>query len=232
MRCVLAIITARGGSKRLPGKNLIALAGKPLIDYTIAAACGAHSLYAIALSTDSPEIARHATTLGVAIPALRPPEFAQDASPLVDALRHALLAWESDFGRADAVVALQPTSPFRTSAQIDDAVTLFESSGADTVTAVRPVADHPWWTWVSAGDFIQPMYPDRMVTERSALTPVFVESGAIYVIRRDLIVSGQIYGDRVVPYPTDAMTSVDIDTAEDLAWAEFLLARRDVPGAR
>jgi CMP-N-acetylneuraminic acid synthetase len=141
------------------------------------------------------------------------------------------MAWEAHHGRADAVVALQPTSPFRTGAQIDDAVALFESSGADTVTAVRPVTDHPWWTWVAAGNHIEPLYPDRMSAERGALAPIMVETGVIYVVRRDLILSGRIHGRRVVPYPTDATTSVDIDTAEDLAWAEFLLARRGLPGA-
>ena len=207
-RRYLAIIPARGGSKRIPGKNLRRLGGKPLIAYTIAASQSSRRLTAVVVSTDHAGIARFAAAAGADPQGLRPARLARDSSPTVDALRDALRKYESAHGRVDAVVVLQPTSPFRTAAHIDAAVARFESSGADTVTSVRPAHDHPCWAWKAAGRLIRPYHSWRKAALPSARLPaVYMENGAIYVIDRALIARGRFYGRRVVPFVMDAISS-------------------------
>lgn len=228
----LGVIPARGGSRRLPGKNLIPLGGRPLIDYTIAAARASRRLTAVVVSTDSPRIARHAAARGVDPQGLRPAALARHTSPTAGALRDALRKYEAAHGRVDAVVVLQPTSPFRTAAHIDAAVARYESSEADTVTSVRPVRDHPYWAWLPCGRRIRPYHSKRKASLPEArLPPVYMENGAVYVVARSLVARGEIYGRRVVPLVMDGNSSVDIDEAEDLWWAEFLLRRMRRAGA-
>jgi CMP-N,N'-diacetyllegionaminic acid synthase len=224
----LGVVPARAGSKRIPGKNLATLGGKPLIDYTLNAALRSRRLGATVVSTDSVAIAERARALGVMVPELRPAEIAGDHSPVVAALQHALAAFERTGPRVDAVVLLQPTSPFRTSEDIDRAIELFERSGADTVTAVRPARDHPYWTWRERDTLIEPFFSlTEMAMDRHVLPPAYAENGAVYVIKRELVLAGQIYGARIVPYAMAQAASVDVDTPLDLAWAEFLLGRAD-----
>ena len=231
----LGVVPARAGSKRIPGKNLVALGGIPLIDYTLKAAAAARRLGAVVVSTDSEAIAARARSLSAVVPELRPAEIAGDLSPVVAALQHALAAFERTGSRVDAVVLLQPTSPFRTPEDIDRAIELFEREGADTVTAVRPSQDHPYWVWRERGETIVPFFSQAEISmDRSALPKAFTENGAVYVMRRELVDAGRIYGARVVPYVMDVLDSVDIDTPADLEWAEHLLrnAGSGVRGAR
>lgn len=224
----LGVIPARGGSKRIPGKNLVLLAEAPLIEYTLRAAKASQRLSAFVVSTDSPAIADYARAQGCRVPGLRPTEIAGDRSPVVQALQHAVAAYEGECSiRVDVVVLLQPTSPMRVGADIDRAIDIFESSGADTVTAVRPVHDHPYWSWRDAeGGMLAPFHTLReMSMDRKDLPAAYAENGAAYVIRRELIDAGRIYGDRVAPCPMDDVASIDVDTPLDLAWAEFVLSR-------
>ena len=221
----LGVIPARAGSKRIPGKNLVGLGGVPLIDYTLKAAAAARRLSAVVVSTDSETIAAHARERSAVVPELRPAAIAGDRSPVVAALQHALACFERTGERVDAVVLLQPTSPFRTHADIDRAIEIFERDAADTVTAVRPSQDHPYWAWGRRGATIVPFFSQaEMDMDRSDLPPAFTENGAVYVMRRELVDSGRIYGSRVIPYVMNALDSVDIDTPHDLEWAEYLLA--------
>lgn len=221
----LGIVPARAGSKRLPGKNLALLDGIPLLDYSVRAAQASERLQAVVVSTDSEAIASRARSLGASVPELRPPALSGDHSPIADVSRHALNGYERQAdGGVTAVVLLQPTSPLRTGTDIDRAIELFERCAADTVTAVRECREHPYWAWRRTGDGIEPVYsPREMEMDRHALPPMYAENGAVYVIKRELVVAGRIYGDRIVPYVMDDARSVDIDTALDLAWAEFVL---------
>jgi CMP-N,N'-diacetyllegionaminic acid synthase len=224
----LGVIPARSGSKRIPGKNLAALGGIPLIDYTIKAAAQARHLNATVVSTDSEAIAARARGLGVSVPVLRPAAIAGDRSSVIEALQHALSVFERQGPRVAAIVLLQPTSPFRTHEDIDRAIETFERERADTVTAVRASQDHPYWAWRSRDAAIEPFFsPAEMCMDRGDLPPAFTENGAVYVVRRELVDAGRLYGSRVFPYLMDALASVDIDTPLDLEWAEYLLARRD-----
>jgi N-acylneuraminate cytidylyltransferase/CMP-N,N'-diacetyllegionaminic acid synthase len=223
---IVGIILARGGSKRLPGKNVRLLLGKPLIAYTIEAARGARSLARTIVSTDDLEIARTAGAFGGEVPFLRPPELASDHSPPVAALAHAVEWLEHGGAAIDAVVLLQATSPMRRSEHIDAAVALFKASGADTVTAVTHAPAHPYWCWRRNGELIEPFVSDaHMATPRHELPEALVETGAVYVLRRDLLAKGTIYGPNVAGYLMDAAASSDIDTIEDFQYAEYLLSR-------
>src|SRR6185436_18271922 len=130
---VLGVVTARGGSKGIPGKNLKPLAGKPLIAYTIEAALQSGVLDRLILSTDELPIADCALAIGCEVPFMRPAELARDDSVHLDVMKHAV-EWMRDRAsyRPDLVMILQPTSPLRTAADIRNAVSLIESTGADS----------------------------------------------------------------------------------------------------
>jgi CMP-N,N'-diacetyllegionaminic acid synthase len=227
-RSYLGVIPARGGSKRIPRKNLRRLDGIPLLSYTIEAARNSRRLTAFVVSTDSDEIAQYARSCGVQVPEMRPSDIAGDQSPVVDALRHALEGFERmSTSTFDAIVLLQPTSPFRRAHDIDSAIALYERTGADSVTGVRAVRDHPFWAWRKEGQCITPFFGlAEMAMDRKLLPEAYAENGAVYIMRRDLVLAGKLYGERVVPYVMEEVASADIDTPLDLEWAEFLLARR------
>jgi CMP-N,N'-diacetyllegionaminic acid synthase len=226
---IVAIIVARGGSKRLPGKNIRPLAGKPLIAYTIEAARAAKRLSRMIVSTDDPEIAKVAVDFGAEVPFLRPSELAQDHSPSIDVLRHAAEWLETRGQRIDAVVLLQPTSPMRHSRHIDAAIDLFVSTGVDTVTAVSPAQDHPYWCWKVVETEIQPFFSrSHMSMSRELLPAALVENGSIYVVRRGMLAAGSLYGERVAGYLMNRPDAVDIDTIDDFERAEHLLSAKPI----
>ncbi|HKA42730.1 MAG TPA: acylneuraminate cytidylyltransferase family protein [Burkholderiales bacterium] len=226
-RRYLGIIPARGGSKRLPGKNLQPLRGKPLLAYTIEAASASRRLTAVVVSTDSEAIARCARACGADPQGLRPKELARDDSPVSGALIDALRKYERNHPLVDAIVLLQPTSPFRSGKHIDEAIAAFEARKADTVTSVRRVKDHPYWIWTRSEGALRPYHSlRRMTAQRNELPEVYIENGAVLVIKRSLVVGGKLYGKRVVPLVMDELTSIDIDTPLDFAWAEFVVSRR------
>jgi len=227
---LLAIVPARGGSKRLPGKNLASLGGRPLIDYTALPALACARFCAVVISTDDEAIADRARALGLLYLGPRPAALARDETPIVDTLRHALGEFETAQGRVDAVVLLQPTSPFRTAAMMAAAAERFERSRADTLTAVHAARDHPYWLWRIEGETLAPHVSMQAIgTERANLPPLVAETGTIYIVRRDLLAAGRLYGERVVAFPVDDVAAVDIDTADDLAWAGFLIERGLAP---
>jgi CMP-N-acetylneuraminic acid synthetase len=221
-----AIIPARGGSKRIPRKNLVLLGGKPLIAHTIEAAMSSKKISRSIVSTDDDEIASVAKQFGAEVPFLRPAELAQDRSAVLDAINHAVVHLEHRGDRIDAVVLLQPTSPFRTGKHIDEAIALFESSGADTVTAVCNAREHPYYTWTIENGRLRPFLSlEKQMTARQDLPLAVIENGSIYVIKRSLIAENRIYGSSIVPYVMPLGNAVDIDTDDDLQWAQFLIAR-------
>src|SRR6185312_8054385 len=133
---VVALIPARGGSKAIPRKNLAPLAGKPLLAYAAEAALAARSVDRVLLSTDDDEIAAAGRTLGLEIPFLRPPEIAGDDTPMLAVIAHLLDHLKAESAAPEALVLLQPTSPFRTARHIDEAVALFRARRADSVVSV------------------------------------------------------------------------------------------------
>ena len=232
---VLGIITARGGSKGVPGKNLKLLGGKPLIDYTIDAANDT-PLDRLILSTEDRKIADVARELGCEVPFMRPPELARDETPHLPVILHAV-QWMRDHANyvPDIVLTLQPTSPLRSSADIAAALRMLELSDADSVVSVNevPAHAHPMRMLHVDGDGMAKLFvsgePVRnRINRRQDLPKAWVMNGAVYACRTGVLLGDRpsLYGDRVVAYPMPLERSISIDTAEDWAEAEHALANQ------
>lgn len=233
---VLGIITARGGSKGVPGKNLKLLDGKPLLAYTVEAARASRSLDRVILSTEDEAIAAAGRALGCEVPFLRPAELSRDNTPHLPVIQHAAEWMREQAGyRPDAVMVLQPTSPLRTAGDIDAAIALLESSGADSVLSVSevPVHSHPSRTLRldAAGNAVlfatgQPVR--QRVNRRQDLPEAWVMNGAIYACRTEALFAAEpsLYGDAVVAYRMPAGRSISIDDLDDWAAAERALLQR------
>lgn len=225
---VLGLIPARGGSKGVPRKNIRQLAGRPLLAYTADAARGARSLTRVVLSTDDEEIADVGRACGLDVPFLRPADLAGDTAPTLPAVQHAL-RWLAERGEIyDAVCLLQPTSPLRTAADIDGCVALLATSGADAAISVLPVPPeyNPHWVYFAdeAGALHLSTGEAQPIPRRQSLPPAFHRDGSIYVTRSHVALAGSLYGERVVGYAMPQRPSVNIDTLDDWALAEALLA--------
>lgn len=241
---VLGIITARGGSKGIPGKNLKLLAGKPLLAYTVDTARRSGALDRVILSTEDEAIAAAGRDLGCDVPFMRPLDLAQDDTPHLPVIQHAARWMEERANyRPDAVMILQPTSPLRTTADIAAAVELLDRSGADSVLSVSevPAHAHPMRTLRvdGAGDavlFVSGEPVRKRINRRQDLPPAWVMNGAIYVCRTRVLFDAEpsLYGNRVVAYRMPAERSISIDDLEDWAAAEraVLSARPSGPGNR
>jgi CMP-N-acetylneuraminic acid synthetase len=215
------VILARAGSKRLPGKNLRPLGGVPLIGWTIAAAKRARTLAACWVSTDDPAIAEASRTLGGEAPFLRPAGLSGDDASSAEAARHALGEFESRSGKkADIVVLLQPTTPFRGPDAIDAAVRLVES-GADSAQTVTLGAAHPLHKFRMRDGRLTPVFPGADADRE----PVFRPNGGAYAVRAGLLrEKGLLRGEDHRGVVMDFESSVDIDTLWDFRLAEAIVA--------
>ncbi len=237
---ILGVIPARGGSKGLPRKNLRLLAGIPLIAHTIRAAQSSELLGDLVVSTDDPAIAETARAGGVSVPFLRPAELATDEIALWPAIRHAVAAWEAAHrARIEAVVVLQPTSPLRTAEDIDACIARFHETEADICATAVLSHDSPYWNMLEmrGGPFARPCSPVMQSgTRRQEAAPVYALNGAVYVVRRGVFetLRNQFDIERFAIAEMPRARSVDIDTEDDLEFAECLLARRErlQPGSR
>jgi CMP-N-acetylneuraminic acid synthetase len=223
---ILALITARGGSKRLPGKNIRLLGGKPLIVWSIDVARGAPEICDILVSTDDPAIATVCSEAGAYVPWLRPAELATDTAGSVDVALHALDWYEAEKGAVDGVLLLQPTSPFRTRETVRKGIKLFSKNGRQAVLGVSPTHAHPMWMMKKEGEYLVPLMQEHGFGTRSQdLPPAFVVNGSFYLIspaelreRRSLV--GMKTMPLIIESPQEAL---DIDTEWDLKMAEVVL---------
>jgi CMP-N,N'-diacetyllegionaminic acid synthase len=228
---VLALIPARGGSKGIPDKNIVELAGQPLIGWTIDAARGANCLDRIVVSTDSDVIISVARGLGAEAPFLRPAALATDHSPSIDVVIHALkwLNNEQEYA-PDAIMLLQPTSPLRTSEDILAAVSLFEKNAreGDTVMAVARAGMHPDLTMkMDASGCLVDYTKGKKCTRRQDQTPAYGPNGSIYIAwAEDILNGGTFKGSRVLPYLMPEDRSLDIDSEWDLDFCRWWIHRR------
>ncbi len=230
----LALIPARGGSKRLPGKNIMALGGKPLIAHTIEAALQAQSVDRVVVSTDDGEIAGVARAWGAELPFMRPAELALDTTPDRPVLAHALDWLEENEGESfDFLVLLRPTTPFKTPELIDRCVKrLAEDSKC---TAVRTVSRaegvfHPYWMFRNEEGRLRPFIDGISLGTyyQSQLLPeCYRLNGVVDVLRAGLIRGGgQHFGEDVGFVETEEEQSIDIDTPFDFELCEFLIERK------
>ncbi len=226
---LLAVIPARGGSKRLPRKNVRPLAGRPLIAWSIAAALDSGACEAVLVSTDDEEIAATAREAGASVPWLRPAALATDTAPTQDVLCHALDWYEAAYGRVEAVVLLQPTSPLRRPGAVREAAALYlaqPAGGRCAVVSVSPAATHPAWTFRLAEDgTMQPFLGwDPLRSRSQDLPAAYALNGSIYIIPAASVREGlPPLAPGVLPFVMEeAHDSVDIDTEADWMQAQAL----------
>lgn len=226
----LGVITARGGSKGIRGKNIYPVLGKPLIAYTIDAATKSQYLDDCIISTDSERIAEIAIKWGGNVPFLRPTEIAQDSTPSVDVLIHALQWYEEHWNRkVDAVVLLQPTAPMRLPEDIDNAIVKFKKGSARSLfSCYEEKAAHPFVMYIEEHGLLRPLlFKEDVVMRRQEFPPVYVRNGAIYISSRELLlVEKRIRDDRSILYLMPEERSVNIDEEKDLMELEWRLTRK------
>ena len=227
MNRVLGLVTARGGSKGIPGKNLALLAGKPLIAWTLEAAAASQSLDRIIVSTDDDHIAEVCREWGVETPFQRPAQFAQDDSSHIGVVLHALewLATHDGY-RPDTVMLLQPTSPLRTADDIDAAIALGNEKNAPAVLSVSTTHDHPFLVRAVTDDGTLANFVecDLEYARRQALPGAFAINGAIYLNRRDSLLATRSFEPQgAISYSMPPERSLQVDSTWDLHLCELIL---------
>lgn len=225
----LAIVTARSGSKRLPGKNVRDLCGKPLFVWSVLAALQCARVARIIVSTDSPEYQRIAIAAGADCPWLRDPALAVDTASSADVVRDVLDKLCDEVHGYRALVLLQPTSPLRTAADINGALELYEARDAPAVISVSEVECPPAWMGQLPENLeMDEFLPTQFRNLRSQdLGDWYRLNGAIYVIGIDDFRREHGFkpsGALAYVMPRDR--SIDVDTAFDFELAEFLMSRR------
>lgn len=227
---VLGIITARGGSKSIPRKNIKELAGKPLIAYTILAARASKLLTRCIVSTDDEEIASISKQYGGDVPFLRPAEISGDKSTSIEAVQHALRWLQENSGEEyDAVLILQPTSPLRTTEDIDGCIQKMIDTNADSVMGMVELTDFaPKKLKKIENDIILPLFEEEggQSSMRQDLGKVYKRNAALYLTRIEWIKQGNLFGNISRPFVMPEERSVDINKPVDFEITEFFLTRK------
>ena len=222
---IVSIIPARGGSKRLPRKNVLPLGGKPLIQWSIDQSQACSRIDRHVVTTDDPEITRIARKAGAETIA-RPAELAADTSGALETLQHAVQVLEQDGPRIDLIVLLQPTSPLRRTIDLDRALSQFEQSDADALMAVSESDLHPRWLLNVQEDRLVFPYGTSFDTQRGQEQPRHYRfNGYLYIYRRDFLLQAtqMAWSDDVLPFVVPAPFDLDIDTQTDFDIAEALI---------
>lgn len=231
---IIAVIPARGGSKGIPRKNLVQLGGKSLLEYAIETAKSAPSVNRVLVSTDDLEISNFAKKLCAEVPFFRPPDLASDTAPMVGVLQHTLSWLQSEGEYVEALILLQPTSPFRTSCHIEEALHLFRIYEASSVVSVVEVPHqyNPFSLMkLGADGRLVPFFAgENTVTRRQEKPVLYARNGPVVLVcRPSKLVMGDLYGNSCIPYFMSIEDSLDIDTPTDLVLAELLLkSRQDI----
>jgi len=230
---VLGLVPARGGSKGIHDKNLLPLAGRSLLDYVASAASASRVIDRVILSTDSERIAAEGARVGLEVPFTRPLELAQDDTPMLPVIEHAVAWLEQSGWLPEIIVLLQPTSPLRTPDHIRRAVQLLRDSRADSVVTVIELPRHlspDYVMRIDQGRLVPFLSGTERITRRQDARPAFVRDGTVYACwRRTLRDSRSIYGETCSPLVVPARESMTIDTPED--WDEAGRRLTALPGA-
>lgn len=218
---ILAIIPARGGSKGVPRKNIRDLAGKPLIAWTIDEAKKSKYIDRLILSSEDDEIIDVAKQYGCEVPFKRPMELAQDDTPGIEPVLHAI----EQCPGYDYVVLLQPTSPLRTVEDIDGCIEKLLNSDADFCVSVTEPDHSPYWMYTVENDKMKPLLPqDDLITRRQDLPKAYALNGAVYVGYTTSIVEHKSFlTNKSCIYIMSKRHSIDIDTRLDFDFCEVIL---------
>lgn len=232
MPSVIALIPARAGSKRMPGKNIRLLAGHPLIAYTIAAAGESGIFSAIVVSTDSEKIAAIARNYGAEVPFLRPAEFAGDLSPDIEFVEYSLKQLRDQGRQYDCFTILRPTSPFRQPETIRRGWQEFlAEESVDSLRAVELCKQHPGKMWVIRGKRMVPLLPlsppgqPWHSSQYQSLPEVYVQNASLEITWTRVVFQGRtIAGNTLVPFLTEGLEGFDLNDEDDWIVAEHLIA--------
>jgi CMP-N,N'-diacetyllegionaminic acid synthase len=236
MTRIVGLVTARGGSKGIPRKNVLPLAGKPLIAWTLEAALESRKLDRVIVSTDDAEIADVARAWGATVPFMRPAELARDDSSHIDVVQHAL-DWLAahEHSEPEYLLTLQPTSPLRTSEDIDAAIAIAVERDAQAVVSVVNAGTHPFLAKRIMDDgTLEDLVPTSGgYLRRQVLPPAYGLNGAIYLNRSaSLRNDGTFLPRGTVAYVMPAERSLDVDTPWDFYLADLILGERGRRAAR
>lgn len=225
---VLGIVTARGGSKGIPRKNLVSLLGRPLLAYTAEAALAAKCLTRTVLSTEDEEIARVGRACGLEVPFLRPEELARDETPTIPVLQDMVRRLEQVGEYYDAILTLQPTTPLRRPEDIDGAIALLEQTGADSVISFVDVGEkHPARMKFITPDglVLDPPFAEQFEGQRRQELPkLYLREGSIYLTSRDVLMQQHsLKGRDCRAWLVPVERACNIDTPFDLFLAEQMM---------
>ncbi len=225
---ILGVVTARAGSKGLPGKNLRPLLGRPLIAWTIEQGLASRYIDKLIVSTDSHEIANIARHYKAEVPFIRPSELSTDAATSLDVVEHALDFFENASEKYDFLVLLEPTSPLRAVSDIDGAIELCESLGEGTSVVSVAAAEntHPAFLFSMDCKYLKPML-DRTpngLRRQDLKTNFFYVEGSVYVSPVSLLrTQKSFYHSQTAPWIVERYKSVEIDELSDFIIAEALM---------
>ena len=220
---ILAIIPARGGSKGIPHKNIINLCGKPLIAYTIEAAQKSMYVDTVLVSTDDIEIQRISEQYGAMVPFLRDAMIATDKATTISVVVDAVQRLSMNGENYDVVILLQPTSPLRTTEEIDVAVDVFFQNDMQGVVSVNAVETSPFLLRTIEGHRLQRIISESSTIRRQDMPTYYEVNGAIYINHIREIDENLSFNDNPIPYIMNREHSVDIDTWDDLEMAKEIL---------
>ncbi|WP_169084611.1 cytidylyltransferase domain-containing protein [Paenibacillus sp. PL91] len=221
---VLGIIPARGGSKGVPRKNICEIAGKPLIAWTIEAGNKSEYIDRLIVTSDDLEIIGVAKEYGCDVPFIRPQQLAQDTTPGIDPVLHAI----DKLPDYDYIVLLQPTSPLRMAEDIDGSIEKMMESDAPSCVSVTKVDKSPYWMYsLQENNHMQLLIPQEKVpSRRQDLSDAFVVNGAVYVAESKWLLNNKSFlRDETVAFVMPKSRSYDIDTEEDFILCEALMRR-------
>lgn len=228
-KTVLAIIPARSGSKGIPGKNMIDIGGRPLIDYTLETINQSNKISKAIVSTDSKEIGDYCQERGVNFPFIRPNHLADDDAKSIDVVIHAL-SWYRERGENfDYILLLQPTTPFRNADFIDCAIEQLIESENNCLISVKSVPHeyNPNWQFrMSQATHGITSYEDKIISRRQDLNSTFVRDGGIYLVRVSFLLKMKSFFDNQMDYIVNLdHPPINIDTWDDLAIAREYVSK-------
>lgn len=218
---ILGLIPARGGSKGIPGKNKKILGEIPLINYTIHSGLSCNLINRLIVSTDDNEIMEISENAGAEVPFIRPAGLAEDTSPTIDTVIHAIQFFEEHSVFFDAVCLLQPTVPFRSNEDLENAIQKFIASGADSLISVREVPHvyNPNWVFEEnheTGLLNFPKNKSEIITRRQDLPKAYYRDGSVYITRKEVILKQRsLYGKTISHYEMQNAPNINIDTIDD-----------------
>jgi CMP-N,N'-diacetyllegionaminic acid synthase len=222
---LLCLIPARGGSKGIFRKNIKSLSGKPLIAWTIDAAKQSKYIDEVVVSTDDIEIAEIAKQYGAKVPFLRPNQLATDEALIIDVITHTL----KQLPRFDWLLLLQPTSPLRTTSDIEGIIKFCKDNKSPSAASICEVSKHPYWMYQKDERFrLQPFiigHPE--ITRRQELPKAYSLNGALYLAKIDWLLKQKSFiGKETLGFVMSLEKSADLDTIEDWNWAEYLIKKK------